>query len=362
MAVRAYQDKYGNGLLSYTDASYTTLKTSGSGSVSATGGSYYDAETTGGSIQLQSTRWQNQVIKLQYTLKDDLHRENNGVLEDKRLEDSIESLAVEDNVTLSKRWLLALGISRDKLTPKNSDIYDRPNQQVANNYQAGLYFDLTDQHRLYASIARKSRLPTLKDRYSLRFATFVANPDLRAEQATHYEFGYQASPWANTKLEAAIFYSDIDDLIQRVRNAQPGLDQMQNIDQVRHQGIELSAQGYVHDGFLLGGSYTYLERENRSSNTRLTDTPRNKANLWLQWQLLSKVQVFAFVDYADNRWSSNTVQLDSFTTGNLKLSYQFMPQFILSAGVNNITDRNYQMSDGYPEAGREYFTNLRFEF
>jgi iron complex outermembrane receptor protein len=32
--------------------------------------------------------------------------------------------------------------------------------------------------------------------------------------------------------------------------------------------------------------------------------------------------------------------------------------FSIEAGINNITDKNYSLAEGYPEAGRNYFANL----
>ncbi len=34
----------------------------------------------------------------------------------------------------------------------------------------------------------------------------------------------------------------------------------------------------------------------------------------------------------------------------------------LQAGANNLLDRSYFMVDGYPEAGRTVYVNLRFRF
>lgn len=34
----------------------------------------------------------------------------------------------------------------------------------------------------------------------------------------------------------------------------------------------------------------------------------------------------------------------------------------LQVGVNNLFDRNYFIVDGYPEAGRNAFINLRYRF
>lgn len=364
LRVRAFADHYANGLDGYTNATYTRLATSGNNpqSLSSTGSSNYDDHSRGGSIQLQSDRLDGHQIKVQYSLKQDRHEEDDGVRTTKRLEDRLTSIALEDYIRLADRWHLSLGASRDSLKPLDADIYAKPDEQHANNWQGALYFDPAPDHRLYASIARKSRLPTLKDSYSLRFGTFIENPGLAPEHATHYELGYQGQPWAGGQLEAALFRSEIEDLIQRVRNVQPGRDQMQNINKARHEGVELSLRQELGEQLETGFAYTYLERRNLSSSTRLTDTPRNTLNLWADFAPIERLHLIAMLEHADQRWSSDTAKVSSFTRVDLKASLALTRELSVEAGVSNLGDEDYELSDGYAEAGRQYFTNLRYEF
>jgi len=55
--VRLYHDEYDNAVYSYTDETYTRLKTSGRGSVGPAGKSIYNDRTIGGSVELRSTRF-----------------------------------------------------------------------------------------------------------------------------------------------------------------------------------------------------------------------------------------------------------------------------------------------------------------
>jgi iron complex outermembrane receptor protein len=43
---------------------------------------------------------------------------------------------------------------------------------------------------------------------------------------------------------------------------------------------------------------------------------------------------------------------------NASATVQVWRYFSVEAGINNITDRNYTLVEGYPEAGRNYFINL----
>ena len=47
---------------------------------------------------------------------------------------------------------------------------------------------------------------------------------------------------------------------------------------------------------------------------------------------------------------------------NLKFSYDFGNGILGETGVKNIFDSNYELEEGYPEAGRTLFANLRYTF
>ncbi len=375
LRLRAFHDEYGNGLLSYTDGSYSTLHTTADapprrGPVSDTGGSFYDDRSFGGSIQLESRRFDGHHLKMMYFLKRDRHLADNGVVRDTQMEDELTSVAIEDLITLAPRWQLSLGAGHDRLRPLENQRSScvgaaacaLPPSQSARNFQVGLYHDLDAQQRLYASIARKSRLPTLKDRYSQRLGTFIPNPDLGREQALHYELGYQGR-FERNRFAAAIFQSELDDLIQSVPDAGgPGLAQMQNIDRARYRGLELEASRTFSQRLEAGIGYTRLLRENLSNNNRLVDTPGHKLTAQGNWRPHERWQLTGLIEHAGTRWASNTVQLKGYTTAGVKAALLLTPALTLETGVDNLADRNIELADGFPEPGRRYYANLRYRF
>ena len=52
----------------------------------------------------------------------------------------------------------------------------------------------------------------------------------------------------------------------------------------------------------------------------------------------------------------------TFEVAGLKLELHLPEELTLSAGVNNIFDRDYELTEGYPEAGRAFFVNLQKTF
>lgn len=364
---RLYHDRFDNEVSSYTDDTYTRLRTSGRGSVS-TGRSIYEDRSNGASIELESARFDAHTLRLVGHYKTDKHTElDANARTSTQFEDALLSFAVEDNIQFAPAWLLSLGAARHELRPDRvfsiGNPYSLPDNQSATEVQAGLFHDWSVHARLYLTVARKSRLPTLKDRYSQRLGVYIENPALRAEQSTNYEMGYQGSPWAAGKAELAVFFSDITDKIQSVANVSGNRAQMQNVGKVRASGIEFGLSQTLSTWLEIGGNYTFIDLENRSdSGLRLTDVPRHKLLAHALVRPAPGWEVVAFAEHGSARWASNTVRLSGFTTLSLKASYMLRKDIALQAGVSNVADRNYALSDGFPSPGRSWFANAEYRF
>lgn len=110
---------------------------------------------------------------------------------------------------LSKQSITAYLHRRAILKPKRDYMNIQPKKDGSFNYQAIFKHSFTDEDDLMLSFAKKTRFPTIKDRYSFRFGRFIPNPDLKAEEAYHYEVGYSKKFGDDFGLNTAIFYSDI---------------------------------------------------------------------------------------------------------------------------------------------------------
>ena len=365
--LRLYHDSFDNEVRSYTDNSYTTLKPKGKGSV-GTGRSIYEDQTNGGSVELESTRLEAHTARLVAHYKADDHKElDANHLENTRFKDELVSFAAEDNIELAPDWLLSLGAARHELSPEKvysiGNPYSLPDKQVAHDAQSGLFYDWSESARFYATIAKKTRLPSLKDRYSQRLGTYIENPELKPEESINYEVGYQGSPWQGATAEAAIFYSDITDKIQTVANVSGKLSQMQNVGKVRSSGVELGLSGYVREWLELGGNYTYIDLENRSDSvTKLTDVPKHKFTAFASVTPMQKVELIAYAEHNSSRWASNTLELSGFTTLNLKAAFTPLEGTTLETGVSNLSDQDYALTDGFPSPGRMWFANASYQF
>ncbi|MBK8016830.1 MAG: TonB-dependent receptor [Betaproteobacteria bacterium] len=375
LRLRLYLDKFDNEVDTFTDASYSVLRTSGPGSVS-TGRSIYEDRTFGGSIELESRRFPGNTVRLIAQYKRDQHEEtdaNAAIGAD--FSDTLRTFAVEDAVSVGDGTTLSIGFSHHALDPDRvyksgaGPTYSLPGRQTANDPQFGLFHDLSPTARLYATFAEKTRLPTLKDRYSQRLNTYVENPSLRAEQARNFEVGYQGRPWGAAQAEFALFQNKIEDKIQSVNLngaatcSSTNLCQQQNVGGGPHRRRGDGLRSTVGTSLELGGNATFLHlRNERNPGVRLTGIPQAKLTLFGIWRPAESLDVTAFGEQFSGRWASNTVKVGGFAVLNVKLTWRPVRNVSTEVGVTNLLDKNYQLDFGFPNPGRSLFANASYRF
>lgn len=366
LKLRAYHDTYENSLFAYDDASYTTQKKKSAFR------SRYDDYTNGLSVEGDLALGTANRLRLAYHYKEDVHREHDAGEPEQSNRDVTQSFALEDSFALTRQLTLVGGLSYDYREATRAESYDSATGLVrqpegdndAVNALFGAFYTLDDGARLRATVARKSRFATIKDRYSFRFGTALPNPDLKTERATHYELGYSAALAPDWKFDAALFRSNITDLIQSVRVdaglcSSPPCSQMQNVARARATGLEFAVDGRV-GALKLDANYTWLHRENLEDATvKLTDTPRHKffaAASWTQgaWQFGASLEA------ASRRYTSSDGKQEAagYAVVNAKAGYRLASGPLIEAGVHNLFDRLYEYSEGFPEPGRSYFVNF----
>jgi iron complex outermembrane recepter protein len=372
---RAYYDTYDNALYSYDDGTYTTqVKSSAFQSL-------YRDHTLGASLEWGTGIGSRQSLRVAAHYKRDAHEDHNVGEPLKQFEGRIASVGVEDTITLSPRLSLVAGLGADwqattrALDYQKAQVLDLLATCAASgtscgdahgvNPQAGLFYAVPSG-LVRLTVSRKTRMPSMKDRYSYKFGTAVPNPDLAAEHNLTTEAGYQGALGAKSSFQAAVFYSRIDDLIQRfVLSA--NLSQLRNIGRASHKGVELDVRTRAIPMVELSATYSFLARRNISDpSVPLVDAPRHKATLSAIVAPLASLRVVVGIDGEAGRRTMNEAgtyyNVPSFSTTSLKAAWTVHRALDLEIGVLNLFDRSYWMMDGYPEAGRTVLATARCRF
>lgn len=370
---RAYYDRFKNSLLIFTDDSYRTV-TPNSGNRS-----WYDDYTYGASIEAGTRLIPANELKLAFLFKDDVHREDDDATgsPQRRFEERIFTIALEDRIQLTEKLSAILGVSYDFQNTVQAQDYnpivsggpnvlhdfDRKNNNDV-NAQAALFYAYSDTGKVHAAVARKNRYPSIKDKYSYRFKTYVPNENLDPEVANNYEVGFEDTFAKKYRIKSTLFFNDIFKYIAEVKNVVGSKSQLQNIGHVQRYGYELEANASFTESLEAGMNYTFMYNKNRTNDLVITDLPKHKLLLYGKYSPITQLSLFSSLEYDTRRYSSSdgVDEAGEFVVINTKVSYTPLKDVMLEAGVNNLLDRDYELTEGYPEAGRTYFVQARYKF
>ncbi len=264
----------------------------------------------------------------------------------------------------SERWSLipALRYDRFDLKPQASELYPLEAASLSDSAvspKLGVVFRAAPGWTVFGNVAAGFRAPSplqLNNYFENPFGNYrsIPNPDLKPETSRTIELGTRATTGA-LKWEAAVFsgrYKDfIEDLVQVSGTGRPG-DPIQfqaiNRGQVRLSGFEIK-------GNLAIGKHTELRLgygQTRGTDTE-TDQPLNSVNpaklvlgvdqklgAWTVGALLTHVarKSEKHIDFSTN---ANQFATPSYTTLDLRSTWQLRPGLKLSAALRNLTDRTY---------------------
>lgn len=355
----------------------------------------------GGSVETGADLFKDNTTKIAFHYRKDVHRSKElGEDEWSRVADDTYSVALENTWHANDKTDVIVGASYDWLrvdTVKNAGIDDYAVEDDSFNPMAAVRYHYSDEGTVYAGVAQKSRFATQKSRFGKRTGnkTGIANPDLKAEKAINYEIGV-SDTIGNVTFDAAAFYTDVRDTNLEVVVPSAECDsgfcyQTQNFGKSRVYGLELASVIRMTDSFDLGLAYTYMEKELRSSiakaeDLKPTNVPRHKLTVYGDWRVAEGLNIIPKVEAYSSRYSTlggnnmvngavrtsgkpgtgidmrDGTKIGGFATAGLKVKYQPFDALEISAGVDNIFDKNYQLAEGYPEEGRNYFLTLTTKF
>lgn len=368
-----YYDTYNNALNAYDDATYTTMEKKYAFK------SEYDDYSTGGRLEYGAELGEHR-LKAAVNYKKDVHRgydidkKSNVSTLAEEYHDDIYSAGLEGTYRASRPLSVVAGVGFDYLEPgkfydtnKDQNVTGGETQSAFNPQIAALYA-FEGMGTLRASIAQKTHLPTMKERYSRKLGYAVANPDLGAERATHYELAYTLAA-GGLSLNASLYYSRIEDAIQSVYyDTYDGVDRTrnENIGDFGHTGVEVEL-GYLAGNLQSGVSYAYIDVENLDDgDEKMLWIPRNELFVYADYAISDALSLYGNLRYRNGVYSQdgkgNYLEVPEFTTVDLKLAYALAGGFDTEVGIRNLLDVDYAYDLGFPEPGREFFVTLAYRY
>ncbi len=246
---------------------------------------------------------------------------------------------------------------------------DTPSTTDSINPMIGATYTFVDQTRLFGSVARKTRFPTLQQ----LFSSSSGNKELSPQFSTNYTLGVSRpfGSWAYG--EFSVFYNDIEDRISRDG---PYFDSIyRNYAKVITYGFELIGEITPLDGLLLRVGYTFLKAKDESDG-RVTDdvtyAPQSKVDIKVQYvvpKVSTKLDLICL--YVGEQYSqlptpsdpgADVLETDGYFLANFKVTQPIWDHFEVFGYVSNILDRDFETEVGFPGQGRAFWAGLSAKF
>ncbi|MFT8718919.1 TonB-dependent receptor plug domain-containing protein [Acetobacter sp.] len=371
---RLYRNTFYNLLSSYDNASLNTQ------TKPKAFNSFYNDSAWGGNIRLDAEISSKDTLGIAFYGRRDEHQEQEQVYPGGGWQPQVSSveesysIAGENVFRILPNLDLTTGVSYewrvlDRAQGYSSGVINYATRnRGAPNGQARLSWRPDTASELHISVSDRVRFPTLFERFSTRFGGATSNPGLRPERAQNYELG-GSHTFGNIDVAGALFYSHLTDLIADFPTIYNGVavSQSRNISSGNYAGAEISISIPIRKDLLVGGNYTYIHQSVNDPVTRIykaTDVPNHKAFVYVQWEPIKGLRFVPSVSINSNRWTTNTAGTAYFRTGRnvdvaARVDYQITPNVQVGVNASNLLDQNYQLVDGFPSQGRNFFVNLR---
>ncbi|MHA6848466.1 TonB-dependent receptor [Ralstonia syzygii] len=223
----------------------------------------------------------------------------------------------------------------------------------ANSYYAGYGFAFNPQWKAVASISNAFRAPSFNELYY----PFFGNPNLQPEKARSVEGGVEYQSTVGL-VRMTAFETDYSNLITSVFDPVSGNFLAANVNRARVNGLETSWRGTLY-GVDVRASFTMQNPQDLSANQLLSRHARHFGSV-------SAYKAFGPFS-AGIEWNAAGERQDSARTlggyGLLNLTgrYQIARDWALSARVENLLNKNYQLINPYNTVSRGVFFTLSWQ-
>ncbi len=370
---RIFNDTFRNSLNSYDDATYTTHKRP-----YAFYGSVYNDFTYGGSADFEWSWNSAHVTRVASHFRNDVHRESqvSPALPVMHLQIPTYDFAIEHEWHVLPALSLTPSYSYMIQPDKTVQVYNssvkkfsavETNRSTANNAQLVATYQIDAGPSVFAGVSRKTRFPTIKERFSGGLGSAVPNPGLNPESALHFEVGAQQRG-SNWEARISLFQSRLHDAIQTVplpptACSTPPCTELENIGKQRNRGVELTGAYSPLETLRFEGEVDLVQIDFLDNSAlKPIGAPENKYRLTGDWNFLAPFHLRADAQHESARYSNGagTRVAGAFTLVNAFLRFEPVSQFGLEIGVRNATNALYAYEEGFFEPGRTWLAQVDF--
>ena len=264
-------------------------------------------------------------------------------------------------------WIVTGGIRFDQYKIINTFSEGNFSPKIAAVFQA------SKKVSLRALVARAFRNPSISERFT-KFEQggglkFLPNPDLRSEKLNlSAEAGVKFTVGKDLRADMSLFYNHYKDLIYFQQRPAPGdelLFEVINLSKAIMQGYEVSLEYAPFKWMQWHAGYTYLDARD-ASDQRFNDVLPYKSKHTGYLNLSGSFKKINYFFQARGRSRIDEVFIypgsepDGYLLFNTRISYDFLPNVSAYAGINNISNKQYEEIERYRMEGRTYSFGIKY--
>jgi vitamin B12 transporter len=216
--------------------------------------------------------------------------------------------------------------------------------------------------RVTASAGTGFKAPTLGELYQNFPPFFFANPGLKPETSTGYDFGIDQGLFdQSVRLGATWFRNDIRDLITTDVTGST----YANVGRARAQGVESFIDWHALRNLQLRADYTFTQADDEVLHEELLRRPKHKATLNAAWQFNDSLSLDATVLYVGSWIDGNRdfsiprLTAPAYATVNMAVNYALASRWSVFGRIDNLFDRHYQDPVGFLHPAFGVFMGVR---
>ncbi len=301
-----------------------------------------------------------------------------------KYEGSVNEIKLDDKISYMKNSFLRLGVSYQKFEQKeitaNTNKDFSATSVFATNYnKLNLFSDLntiiTESIRydeydnfndsltgkigakqfvykdIYVStnIGTGYNAPTLGQLYG----QWGPNPDLKPEKSLTSDITL-----GSDILWATYFYNETTDLIEY------DTAYTQVSGTTTFTGVELGYEDFFFNSLGLSGLYTYVETKNADGEA-LRSRPKNQVDAKATYYVTEDFDLGLNAQYIGTRYDEDNnkgAQTGEYIVANFVINIKANKYVTIYGKIDNITDKYYQVRDGYATAGRSLYIGLNAKY
>jgi vitamin B12 transporter len=225
--------------------------------------------------------------------------------------------------------------------------------------------------KLKASYGTGFKAPTLSELFqSSPDFNFFANPNLKPEESTGYDAGFEQPLFRERVLfGSTYFHNNITNLIDSGTSTDPFghvFFTEINVGLATTEGTENFVSAKITDRLVLRADYTFTRAVDANTGIQLLRRPKEKWSTTATWNPIDPLtlsatvlHVSSFLDVSRDGSETN-LYAPGYTTVNVKGDYAVNDQVKVFGRIDNLFNLHYQNPTGFLEPGLGVFGGVRF--